>query len=83
MFKRKIKHESIFDIVMKKYQNKEKITYEEYVILLSTNDEIWFVHDNIEYQVDHSEVNLTSMYSTEYLEGKEIINKCDTYKNIV
>lgn len=83
MFTRKPKKDLIFDTIMQKYQIKEKLTYEEYVILLSTNDEAWFIHGNAEYQIDHSDAKSTSMYKTEYINDKKIIQKCGVYNDII
>lgn len=60
MFRRKIVH-SIFELTHEKYRSKKPISYEEYVILLSTNDEIWFVYKGLEYQVNHNDKDTTTM----------------------
>lgn len=56
------------ELISARYYEKQKITYEEYVILLATNDEVWFIYKDKEYQVEH-DLKHVAMCITRY-EGK-------------
>ncbi len=72
------------DVIYDKYQNKQKITYEEYVILLFvTNDELWFWYENTEYQIDHGISEITTIYMTEYDKEQKKIVRSENYSSII
>ncbi len=54
-----------------KYFSKQKITYEEFIILLSTNDELIFYIGDIKYQIIYESDNVVAMYVTNYSESRE------------
>lgn len=81
--KNKRRKNSIFDVVHEKYTNKKRITYEEYVILLATNDEIWFWYKDTEYQVDHGVPESTTMFITKYNGKTKISENSETFENII
>jgi len=71
------------ELISNKYYNKQKITYEEYVILAMTNDEIWFWFNNTEYQIDHGLSEFTSIYITEFKENKKISERSENFTSII
>lgn len=44
-----------------KYFKGEYITYEEFVIMLSTNDELYFMYDEKEYQIEYTDNGIVHM----------------------
>ena len=81
-FKRK-HNNSILDDAYRRYYNNQAITYEEYVIMLATNDELWFWYNNTEYQVAYTIPGMTTMYATKYDGGKKISEYSENYKSII
>jgi len=75
--------DEIFESTYLKYQKRIKISYEEYVILLATNDEIWFSFNNSIYQVDHRIPGITSMFVTELDGTKKISERCEDFSSII
>ena len=66
-----------------KYFNKQKITYEEYVIMLATNDELWFVYNNAEYQIIHETNESTVMHITKFRGNQKICSQSDKFTTII
>lgn len=81
--KSKKKDDNVFGAIYLKYQKKQKISYEEYVILLATNDEIWFSLNNTVYQVNHGIQSITSMFITEYDDSQKISERSENYTSII
>ena len=71
------------EIAYQKYYNKQKITYEEYVFMLATNDEIYFWYANNEYQIVYNSRKSVSMCITEYAESKKISEQSETFSSII
>lgn len=72
------------EIAYEKYYNKQKITYEEYVfILMATNDEIYFLNANDEYQIVYDSSESVSMCITEYKGTQKISERCESYSSII
>lgn len=77
------RNNSILDDAYRRYYNNQAITYEEYVIMLATNDELWFWYNNTEYQVVYTVPGMTTMYATKYDGGKKISEYFENYKSII
>ena len=75
--------DDVFGAIYNKYNRKQKISYEEYVILLATNDEIWFSLNNTVYQVDHGIKGTTSMFITEYDNTQKISERSEDFSSII
>lgn len=73
----------LFESIYNKYESKQKISYEEYVILLATNDEIWFSLNNAVYQVDYGIQGITSMFVTEYANPKNVSERSEHFASII
>lgn len=69
------------DLIYDKYYQGQKITYEEYVLLLTTNDEIWFAYKDIEYQVCHESKDSTIMFITEYKDGSKVSERSEIFSS--
>ncbi len=74
---------AVLDQAYYKYVNRQNITYEEYVILLSTNDEIEFVYNNKIYQVIHESNNVTAMYIYNYINEIKSFERSENFSNII
>lgn len=83
LFNKKKQQNNIFDIAHEKYSKKQKITYEEYVIILATNDEISFVFNDTEYQVVHINPEVTEMCISKIDENKLIFERSEKYSSII
>ena len=79
----KKRNSTILDDAYRRYYNNQAITYEEYVIMLATNDELWFWHNNAEYQVIYSIPNTTTMYVTKYDGDKKVSEHSENFKSII
>lgn len=73
----------IMDDAYRRYYKNQKISYEEYVIMLSSNDELWFWHNNIEYQVVYTIPNTTTMCITQYDGNKKVSEHFENYNSII
>ena len=74
---------TVLDDAYRKYYNNQKITYEEYVLMLATNDELWFWHNDTEYQVIYVIPNMTTMSVTKYDGNKKVSERSENYKSII
>ena len=75
--------EERIEIAYEKYYNKQKITYEEYVLMLATNDEIFFYYANAEYQVVYDSSESVSMCVTKF-KGTEVVSSYgESYSSII
>lgn len=81
MFKKK--QTNIFIEIHNKYTSKQKITYEEYVILLSTNDEIWFCYNNKMFQVTHPTEYSVLVYIVDCMDVRVCKGETLEYSNII
>lgn len=82
MFRKKTE-QSIFELTHEKYRSKNPISYEEYVILLSTNDEIWFAYKGLEYQVNHDDLDTTTMVVSKISGGKYTVIRTEKFHSII
>lgn len=69
------------ELIYDKYLKGQKITYDEYVLLLTTNDEIWFAYKGIEYQVCHESKDATTMVITEFKDGKKVSERSEIFSS--
>ena len=72
------------EIAYEKYYNKQKITYEEYVfILMATNDEIYFLYANDEYQIVYDSSESVSMCITEFKGTQKVSGRSESFSSII
>ena len=72
------------EIAYEKYYNKQKITYEEYVfILMATNDEIYFLNANDEYQIVYDSSESVSMCVTKFKGTEAVSSYGESYSSII
>ncbi|MDE6303072.1 MAG: hypothetical protein K2M36_05745 [Clostridia bacterium] len=74
---------TILDNAYDKYFKHTKITYEEYVIMLSTNDEIYFCYKDIEYQVVYESSEIVTMCISEYCNNKVVNQRTEYFSSII
>ncbi len=66
-----------------KFFNKQKITYEEYVLILALNDEIDFLYHNKIYQIIHETEKIVSMCVYQFNDKQKMLVKSDSFINII
>lgn len=71
------------EIAYEKYYNKQKITYEEYVFILATNDEIYFLYANDEYQIVYDSSESVSMCITEFKGTQKVSGRSESFSSII
>lgn len=71
------------ELISCKYYEKKPLTYEEFVCLAMTGDEIEFFFKNILYQIDHGFHEVTAMYITKFKDGKKIKEESKNYSSII
>lgn len=71
------------EIAYEKYYNKQKMTYEEYVFMLATNDEIYFLYANAEYQIVYDSSEAVSMCITEFKGTQKVSVHSESYSSII
>ena len=71
------------EIAYEKYYIKQKITYEEYVLMLATNDEIYFLYANDEYQIVYDTSESVSMCITEFKGAKKVSERGESFSSII
>ncbi len=90
IFKRKFIKNYGSDILKEayeKYYARKHMSYEEFVIMLSTNDELYFCYNEKdgekEYFVEHLEDGTVYMDVTRYEDGKKILEKYEKFNSII
>lgn len=73
----------ILNAAYKKYGNGEHITYEEFVIMLSTNDELWFGYDGCEYFIEHTGPDLVSMCVTRLNGPCDVMERFEQFVSVI
>ena len=73
----------ILNEAYEKFFEGEHLTYEEFVIMLSTNDELYFMYDEKEYQVEHTGKDIVHMCVTRYEDNKEILERYEKFSSII
>jgi hypothetical protein len=72
------------ELIYERYMKKQRITYEEYVlILMTTNDELWFCYDDTVYQVDYGIPGITAMYITKFNRKQKISERSENYSSVI
>lgn len=74
------------DLLNKAYEKffkGEHLSYEEFVIMLSTNDELYFMYDEKEYQIEHSGNNIVNMCVSRYENNKIILERNEKFNSII
>lgn len=66
-----------------KYFKGEYITYEEFVIMLSTNDELYFMYDEKEYQIEYTDNGIVHMCVFRYENNKVILERTEKFNSII
>ncbi len=54
------------ELIDQKYQNKNKMFYEEFILLSLIYDNIYFIFNKIEYQIDRGLPDTVSLFIIEY-----------------
>ena len=75
--------EERIEIAYEKYYNKQKVTYEEYVLMLATNDEIYFLYANNEYQIVYDSSESVSMCITEFKGTQKVSGRSESFSSII
>ena len=66
-----------------KYFKGEYITYEEFVIMLSTNDELYFMYDEKEYQIEYTDNGIVHLCVSRYENNKVILERTEKFNSII
>ena len=84
--KRNIEHDYGNDILNKAYEKffkGEHLTYEEFVIMLSTNDELYFDYHGDEYQIGHHGPGRVSMCVTSFKDEEPVLVRCEEFSSLI
>jgi hypothetical protein len=73
----------ILSVAYEKFFRGGYITYEEFVIMLSTNDELWFEYDGLEYFIEHTSPNVVSMCVTRINGPNDILERNEPFASII
>jgi hypothetical protein len=74
------------DLLNKAYEKffkGEPLSYEEFVIMLSTNDELYFMYQGKEYQIEHSGNNIVHMCVSRYEKNNIILERNEKFSSII
>jgi hypothetical protein len=71
------------NIAYDKHRKKQKVTYDEFAMMLLTNDELFFEHNNIAYEVVHNSPIVFFCINVVYDNGKSTAERAEEYSNIV
>ena len=74
-------HSDNVELAYYKRDSGQKITYDEFVLMLTTNDELLFEYGNATYEVIHSKPNIITFYVTEYENGKLKFERSEDYSS--
>ena len=66
-----------------KFYKGEHISYEEFVIMLSTNDELYFMYDEKEYQIEYSGNDGVHMCVSRYENNNIILERSEKFNSVV
>ncbi len=66
-----------------KFFKGEHMSYEEFVIMLSTNDELYFMHDEKSYQIEHFDEYTVYMCVSRYENNKFILERNEKFSSII
>lgn len=72
------------ELVCDRYEKKQDIFYEEYVMMALANHEVYFAYNNTEYKIDHGMPNKTTLFITEYDEkNKKASERIEHYSSVI
>ena len=66
-----------------KFFEGENITYEEFVIMLSTNDELYFMCNGREYQIEHTSKEFVHMCVSKFENNEIILERNEKFSSII
>lgn len=66
-----------------KFFKGESITYEEFVIMLSTNDELYFMYNGREYQIEHTGKGIVHMCVSRFDNDGIILERNEKFSSII
>lgn len=61
----------------------ERMSYEEFVIMLSTNDELYFFYNQREYLFEHTSPGVISMCVTSYENSVPVLERVEQFDSII
>jgi len=73
----------ILNKAYEKFFKGEHMTYEEFVIMLSTNDELYFMYNGSEYQVEYDDIESVYMCVTRLENGKIIMERNERFDSLI
>ena len=71
------------ELIYDRYYKGQRITYEEYLLLLETNDEIDFLYADNKYQIIHESNDIVSMCITEYKGSQKVSERSEQFSSII
>lgn len=82
----KFRHNYGSELLNKAYEKffkGEHVSYEEFVIMLSTNDELFFMYNGREYQIEHSGNDIVYMCVSSYENNRSILERNEKFNSII
>ena len=87
LFKRKeLKHEygnKVINNAYEKFFAGEHMTYEEFIMMLATNDELYFMYNDREYRIGYDNKDSVSMCVTKYEDGTLITERYEVFATLI
>lgn len=71
------------DKAYEKFFKHEHVTYEEFVMMLATNDELYFMYDGKDYQIEHTAPNVVHMCVSIVENGKSVLIGAEKFNSII
>lgn len=74
------------DLLNKAYEKffiGEHMSYEEFVIMLSTNDELYFMYNGKEYQIEYSGKDIVYMCVSRLEDNRVILERNEKFNSII
>ena len=71
------------ELIYDRYYKGQKITYEEYILMLVINDELSFLYTNNEYQIVHESDEYVSMCITEFEGDTKVSERSEHFSSII
>lgn len=71
------------DIAYEKFYRNQKMIYEEFVMMLMTNDELCFYYNDNVYQIDHSLSSATYVCIIEYNGNQRLPQRNEKFSSII
>ncbi len=82
----KFKHNYGSNLLNKAYEKffkGEHLSYEEFVIMLSTNDELYFMYNEKEYQIEYPSKDIVYMCVSRYENNRIILERNEKFNSII